>query len=345
VLVSHEPDDQVGGRLLAALPDVQVLPYDPTTERLTGQQQAAEVLVPPYRGSHRPIGLLAQLPALRMVQLLSAGADEWQADVPADVLLSTARGAHARPVAEWVLSAILTQLRQWPALVRAQDEHIWAHRRFELDTLADKRVLVLGAGAIGTATAELLRAFSARPTLVARSARPGVYPVTELGALLGEHQVLVITAPLTTETERLVDAAMLAALPDGALVVNAGRGRIVDTAALVDEVKSGRLRAALDVTDPEPLPADHPLWTSPGVIISPHSARTVPGTNELCYSGLADHPARRWEPTRLRLRLFSIAGRIARHARRVSLRLAAHDPWAALVLDAHQRLNALPAPT
>lgn len=260
VLVSHEPDDQVGGRLLAELPDVQVLSYDPTTDRLTGQQQAAEVLVPPYRGSHRPIGLLAQLPALRMVQLLSAGADEWLADVPAGVLLSTARGAHAWPVAEWVLSAILTQLRQWPALVRAQDEHVWAHRRFELDTLADKRVLVLGAGAIGTATAELVRAFGARPTLVARSARPGVYPIAELGALLGEHQVLVVTAPLTAETERLVDAAMLAALPAGALVVNAGRGRIVDTAALVDEVKSGRLRAALDVTDPEPLPADHPLW-------------------------------------------------------------------------------------
>lgn len=288
VLVSNEADDQVGRRLLAELPDVQVLPYDPTTERLTGEQQAAEVLVPPYRSSHRPLGLLSQLIALRMVQLLSAGADEWQADVPVDVLLSTARGAHARPVAEWVLSAILAQLRQWPALVRSQDEHVWAHRRFELDTLADKRVLVLGAGAIGSAVAELVRAFGAWPTLVARSARPGVRPVAELPALLGEHQILVITAPLTTETDRLIDAATLAALPDGALVVNAGRGRIVDTPALVDEVKSGRLLAALDVTDPEPLPADHPLWTLPGVIISPHSARTVPGTNELCYRVAAE---------------------------------------------------------
>lgn len=288
VLVSQETDDQVGRRLLAESPDVQVLTYDPITERLTSEQQAAEVLIPPYRGSHRPLRLLAQLPALRMVQLLSAGADEWQADLPADVLLSTARGAHARPVAEWVLSAILAQLRQWPALVRAQDEHVWAHRRFELDTLADKRVLVLGAGAIGTASAELVRAFGAWPTLVARSARPDVHPVAELPVLLGQHQVLVIAVPLTAETERLIDAAALAALPDGALVVNAGRGRIVDTAALVAEVKSGRLRAALDVTDPEPLPVDHPLWTLPGVIISPHSARTVPGTNELCYRVAAE---------------------------------------------------------
>jgi phosphoglycerate dehydrogenase-like enzyme len=98
----------------------------------------------------------------------------------------------------------------------------------------------------------------------------------------------VITTPLTAETERLVSADALAALPNGALVVNAGRGRIVDTDALVDEVQTGRLRAALDVTDPEPLPADHPLWTVPGVIISPHSARTVPGTNELCYQVAAD---------------------------------------------------------
>ncbi|RJQ74237.1 phosphoglycerate dehydrogenase [Pseudonocardiaceae bacterium YIM PH 21723] len=226
---------------------------------------------------------LAQLPTLRMVQLLSAGSDEYEPHVATDVLLCTARGAHARPVAEWILSAILAQLRQWPALVRAQDEHVWAHRKFALDTLADKKVLVLGAGAIGTAAADLVRAFGATATLVARSARPGVHAVSELHGLLGEHQVLIITAPLTPETERLVDASVLAALPDDALVVNAGRGRIVDTDALVAELQSGRIRAALDVTDPEPLPADHPLWALPEVILSPHSARTVPGTTALCY--------------------------------------------------------------
>jgi phosphoglycerate dehydrogenase-like enzyme len=283
VLVSQEEHDEVGRRLLAELPDVQVLPYDPTAEQLTAEQAESEVLIPPYSGSHRPRGLLGQLPKLRLVQLLSAGADEWQGDVPAEVLLATARGAHARPVAEWVLAAILTQLRQWPALVRAQDQHVWAHRRFALDTLADKDVLVLGAGAIGTAAADLLRPFGARPTLVARTARPGVHAVDELDALLSQHQILIVTAPLTPATERLVDAKVLSLLPNGALVVNVGRGRIVDTDALVAEVAAGRLRAALDVTDPEPLPSDHPLWTLPGVIISPHSARTVPGTNELCY--------------------------------------------------------------
>ncbi|UKD50731.1 phosphoglycerate dehydrogenase (plasmid) [Amycolatopsis sp. FU40] len=287
-LVSQETHDEIGRRLLAAVPGIEVLPYDPAAAELTPEQRTAEVLVPPYSRSHRPRRLVPQLPELRMVQLLSAGADEWQGDVPAEVLLASARGAHARPVAEWVLSAILTTLRQWPALVRAQDEHLWAHRRFELDTLADKRLLVLGAGSIGTAAADLARAFGAQPTLVARSARPGVRAVADLPDLLGEHSILVITAPLTDATDRLVDAGVLAALPDGALVVNAGRGRIVDTEALVAEVKTGRLRAALDVTDPEPLPADHPLWTLPGVIISPHSARTVPGTEELCYRVAAE---------------------------------------------------------
>lgn len=283
VLVSHEPDDAVGRQLLAEVPAVEVLPYDPTAGGLSPTQQAADVLIPPYRGSYRPRDLLKQLSALRMVQLLSAGADEWQSVVPAEVLLATARGAHARPVGEWVLAAILTQLRQWPALVRAQDQHVWAHRWFALDTLAGKRVLVLGAGAIGAAVAELLRVFGAEATLIARTARPGVHPAADLPGLLGGHQILVIAAPLTPETDRLVNAEVLKRLPDGALVVNAGRGRIVDTDALVAEVAAGRLRAALDVTDPEPLPADHPLWALPGVIISPHSARTVPGTNELCY--------------------------------------------------------------
>jgi phosphoglycerate dehydrogenase-like enzyme len=283
VLVSQEVDDQAGAQLLGQAAGIEVLGYDPDSEQLTIEQRDAAVLIPPYRSSHRPRRLLAQLPGLRMVQTLTAGADEWQDHVPADVLLATARGAHARPVAEWIVAAILTQLRQWPALVRAQDQHMWAHRRFELDTLAGKSVLVLGAGAIGTAVSELVRAFGARPTLVARSARPGVHPVGELATLLPAHQILVISAPLTEQTEGLVDAEMLALLPDGALVVNAGRGRIVVTDDLVTEVRSGRLRAALDVTDPEPLPADHVLWTLPGVIISPHSARTVPGTNELAY--------------------------------------------------------------
>lgn len=288
VLVSHEGDDQVGVRLLSQVAGVEVVLYDPTTTQLSAEQRTADVLIPPYRGSHRPIPLLAQLPHLRLVQLLTAGADEWNGDVPADVLLANARGAHAGPVSEWVLAAVLTLYRQWPALVRYQDTGTWAHRKVDADTLAGKRVLIVGAGAIGTAVASRLAAFEAKATLIGRTARAGVHAGAEVPDLLGEHQVVVITAPLTSETEGMVGAEFLAAMPDGAVLVNAGRGRIVDTDALVAELKAERIRAALDVTDPEPLPADHPLWSSPGVIISPHMARTVPGTSALCYTVAAE---------------------------------------------------------
>lgn len=288
VLVSNEQDDLVGHEILGGLPGVSILPYDPNEKDLSAEQRTANVLLPPYRSSHRPIPLLRLLPELRMVQLLSAGADEWAGDVPGDVVLATARGGHSGPVGEWVLSAILTQLRQWPALVRFQDSAVWAHRKFDADTLAGKRVLIVGAGGIGTAVARMLEPFGATATLVASTARGGVHGADELPGLIGGHQIVVITAPLTDATRGLVDAAFLAAMDDGALLVNAGRGQIVDTDALVAELDKQRLRAALDVTDPEPLPSDHPLWACPGVIISPHSARTVPGTNALCYSVAAE---------------------------------------------------------
>lgn len=291
VLVSNETDDAIGVRLLSQTSGVEVVTYDPNTKQLTGEQQQVDVLIPPYRSSHRPIPLLEQLPDLRLVQLLSAGVDEWAGDVPARVLLASARGAHAGPVSEWALSAILTLYRQWPALVRYQDAGTWAHRLVDADTLHGKRVVIVGAGAIGTAVAALLEPFGAVITLVASRERPGVHAASELSGLLGDHQVVVITAPLTDQTEGLVDARFLAAMPDGALLVNAGRGRIVNTNALVNELKAGRLRAALDVTDPEPLPSDHPLWTCPGVIISPHMARTVPGTPALCYEVAAQQVA------------------------------------------------------
>ncbi|GAA3040393.1 hypothetical protein Aglo01_31270 [Actinokineospora globicatena] len=164
---------------------------------------------------------------------------------------------------------------------------MWAHRKFNADTLADSRVLIVGAGNIGKATAAKLAPFGAHVTLVGRTARDGVHATSELADLLPGHRVVVVVVvvtPLTEATKGLVDRDFLARMDSGALLVNAGRGQVVDTNALLVELQHGRLTAALDVTDPEPLPADHPLWEQPGVIISPHSARTVPGTNALCYS-------------------------------------------------------------
>lgn len=283
LLVSNEADDREGGEYLRAIPGLEIVEYDPNNLVLDERQRSVDLLMPPFRGSHRPLELVECLPNLRMVQLLSAGVDEWRPRVPKHVTVASARGAHAGPVSEWVLSAILAQLRQWPALVRFQDEHTWAHRRFDADTLAGKRVLIVGAGSIGMAVAAKLEAFAAKSTLVASVARSGVHGPDELPNVVPGHSIVVVVTPLTDATLGLVDAKFLAAMDDGALLVNAGRGAVVDTDALVVELQSGRLRAALDVTEPEPLPSDHPLWDCAGAIVSPHSARTVPGTNRLCY--------------------------------------------------------------
>ncbi|WP_346127173.1 NAD(P)-dependent oxidoreductase [Lentzea roselyniae] len=289
--MSNEEDDRSGYEYLNAVPGLELVEYDPNDLALDDLQRSVQLLMPPYRGSHRPLGLVEVLPDLRMVQLLSAGVDEWRPRVPKHVTVASARGAHAGPVSEWVLSAILTQLRQWPALVRFQDQHTWAHRKFDADTLAGRRVLIVGAGSIGIAVARKLEAFEAESTLVASSARNGVHGPDELPQLIPGHAVVVVTTPLTETTAGLVDAKFLAAMDDGALLVNAGRGQVVDTDALVLELQSGRLRAALDVTDPEPLPPEHPMWDCAGAIVSPHAARTVPGTNRLCYQVAAEQIA------------------------------------------------------
>lgn len=283
VLVSDEHDDRIGVETLSGVDGLEIATYNPN-ESLPPEKRNADILIPPYRSSHRPIPLLKQLRNLRMVQLLSAGADEWSGEVPANVMLSTARGAHAGPVSEWVLSAILCLYRQWPALLQFKHEHTWAHRRVAADTLDGSRVLIVGAGAIGAGVAARLQPFGAIATLVASRAREGVHGPDDVPDLLPQHEIVVLTAPLTHQTRGLVDKDFLAALPDGAMLVNAGRGKLVDTDALVAELRTRRLRAALDVTDPEPLPEDHPLWKCPGTIISPHMARTVPGTNALCYA-------------------------------------------------------------
>jgi phosphoglycerate dehydrogenase-like enzyme len=241
-----------------------------------------EIVIPPFPVSSPRMSVLAELPELRLVQLLSAGAEKVLPYVPPGVTLCTARGAHDDVVAEWVLTVMLAHLHDLPRFVQAQREGRWD---FTLtDELAGKTVLILGYGSIGEAVARRLAGFGVRVLPVARSSRPGehgapevpgsleVHGVAELPALLPQADIVVLLVPVTPSTTRLVDAGFLAQLPDRALVVNAARGAIVDTDALLAELASGRLYAALDVTDPEPLPEGHPLWTAPGLIITPHVA-------------------------------------------------------------------------
>ncbi len=227
-----------------------------------------ELFVLPYTFDTATLAPLARMSRLRVVQTLTAGVEHVAAAVPDGVTLCNARGVHDASTAELAVTLALAALRGLPGFVRAQDRQEWVHE--QLGSLADKRVLVIGAGSIGGAVARRLAPFECDVVLVASRARAGVRGIDELAGLLPTAEVVVLTLPLTDATRGLVDAAFLAALPDGALVVNVARGPVVDTGALLAELASGRLRAALDVTDPEPPPPGHPLWSAPGLLLSPH---------------------------------------------------------------------------
>jgi phosphoglycerate dehydrogenase-like enzyme len=218
--------------------------------------------------------VLRRLPALRVVQTLTAGVDKLQPYIPPGVTLCNARGAHDASTAEWVVAAMLAALRDFPYFAREQAADRWSYRH--TGTLAGKTVLIVGYGSIGAAVERRLAGFEVTVRRVARRARDGVAAVTELPGLLPEADVVVILAPVTTETIGMVDAAFLARMKDGALLVNAARGSLVVTGALADEVRKGRLLAAADVTDPEPLPPGHQLWQLPGLFITPHVAASTP---------------------------------------------------------------------
>lgn len=263
-----------------ALTGHRLLPYDPA-DPFGEFASRAEVLVPPFLAGAQLRDRLTELPRLRLVQLLTVGAEAWLGRLPAGVALCTARGAHSAATAEWVLAVMLATYRELPAFQAAAVQHRWAYRH--TGGLFGRRVLVVGAGDVGGQIASRLAACEVSVTLVGRRGREGVHPVTELPRLLPQHDAVVLVVPMTEQTAGLVDAAFLAAMPDGALLVNAARGPVVDADALLAELVSGRLRAALDVTDPEPLPPDHPLWTVPGVIITPHVAGSVEGFYQRAY--------------------------------------------------------------
>lgn len=224
--------------------------------------------VPPYVMSSTVAEVLPRMTSLRVVQTLSAGVDNVRAHVPEGVTLCNGRGIHDTSTAELTLTLILASLRGIPDFVRAHDRHEW--RPGWRPALADKRVLLVGYGAIGAAIEARLLPFEVEVVRVARTARDGVHPIEDLPQLLPDADVVVLIVPLTDETRGFVDADFLARLRDDALLVNMARGAVVVTDDLVAALESGRIRAAIDVADPEPLPATSPLWTVPNLLISPH---------------------------------------------------------------------------
>ena len=226
--------------------------------------------------------LVRAVDGVEVVQTLSAGVEAWLGRLPDGVALVNARGAHGGSTAEWAVTVLLALRRGIPGFVRQQDRREWAE--VGSPGLQGAHVLVVGAGDLGEQTRARLDGFGCTVTLVARSAREGVRGVDELPDLLPGADAVVLVVPLTEATRGLVDAAFLARMKDGAVLVNAARGPVVDTDALLAELEAGRLLAGLDVTDPEPLPVDHPLWEAPGLLLTPHVGGHTDGSGERAWA-------------------------------------------------------------
>jgi phosphoglycerate dehydrogenase-like enzyme len=263
---------------LADLDGATVEVLAPDGASLPASAAEVEFYVPPFFPAPEAVVAMAQMPKLRVVQTMTAGFDRVRPHVPAGAVLCNARGVHDASTAEWVVGAAIAALRQFPYFATEQAAGRWSYRF--TDCLAGKSVLIVGYGSIGQAVERRLAGFDVQVQRVARSARDGVSPVSDLPAVLPTADVVILLAPVTSATVGMVDATFLAAMKDGALLINAARGVLVVTDDLVAEVSSGRLSAAMDVTDPEPLPPGHPLWSLPNVLITPHVAASTP------YSGM-----------------------------------------------------------
>jgi len=283
----------ISAEMLAAFPaEVELIPL------ADGLNEVVEldVWIPdPY--SVKAVKIWPYLRGVKLVLSLMAGTEWIPGTCGPDVIICSGRGAHSTSTAEWTLTAILAMLKHLPFYEDVRREGQWK-RRFEsptryaaitgdaralyppvmLEELTGKRVLLVGHGSIGQEIERMLEPFRVQLTRVARTARtePRVHPVTELDALLPQAEVVILIMPLTPESHHLISTRQFELMQQGTLVVNAARGAVVDTDALVAALQSGKIRAALDVTDPEPLPEGHPLWQCPNLLITPHVAGSTP---------------------------------------------------------------------
>lgn len=266
-LPTHDSITRMGG-----LPDGVTASVWDGSDALPDDAAEVEALIVPLIAGKTDLlrSAVSTMPKLRFAQSMYAGVEWIEPAIPEHVVLSNTGTANAKPVAEWVVATLLSHLRDLPRFAVDQEEQRWATRL--TDTLAYKRLSILGYGPIAQALEAMLLPFGSQVTVFARTARDHVQPIDALANFLPETDVLVVLTPLTDATRGLVGSEVLAALPDGAIVVNAARGPVVDSNALLAELTRGRLRAVLDVTDPEPLPAGHPLWDAPNCTITPHSA-------------------------------------------------------------------------
>ncbi|MEU8247953.1 2-hydroxyacid dehydrogenase [Nonomuraea sp. NPDC048916] len=268
------PSDAVAG-VLSDLPGVECEVY--AGGQAPDGAGEVEVWIPPLVTVPDVAGTLAGMTSLRLLQTVTAGVEPYRPHMPEGAVLCNARGVHDAGTAEWAVGAMIAVLREFPGFVDAQRRGVWTYHH--TGVLADSTVLIVGYGSIGAALERRLGGFEVEVVRVARGARDGVHAMEDLPGLLPAADVVVLLVPATPATAGMADAAFLARMKDGAVLVNAARGGVVDTDALLAELKTGRLRAALDVTAPEPLPEGHPLWSAPGVLITPHVAGSTPASD------------------------------------------------------------------
>lgn len=291
-----------GNQLKVGVPDA----LDPELHRLLPEEIDLVVLPSRPERSYEvefwiaPWGKQAEqawphLRGVRVVQSMLAGVDALLRFLPRDVTLCDARGVHNVSTAEWTLAAILASLKYFPLYGEMQRAGTWSRRRDAesrylsfhpgvphqypavlCEELHGKRVLIVGYGAIGSAIEDRLKPFGAEVTRIARSARAGVHGIQDLSRLLPSADIVVLVVPFTSETRGMIGAKEIALLQPGTLLVNVARGPVVDSDALLAALQGGRIRAAIDVTDPEPLPDGHPLWRAPNLLITPHVAGSTP---------------------------------------------------------------------
>jgi phosphoglycerate dehydrogenase-like enzyme len=285
--------DSISADLLRDFPEgVELIPVSDKMDH----DVDIDVWIPdPY--APRAMRAWPHLRGVKLVLSMMAGTEWIPGTVGPHVAICNARGAHNNSTAEWTLAAILAMLKYFPLYLDIQKSGIWK-RRFEasthyakitgdtrpfhpevmLEELTGKTVLLVGYGAIGKEIERKLAPFDVKVLRVARSARKAseVHAISELDQLLPQAEIVVLILPMTADTKGLISRRQLGLLRQGTLMVNAARGPIVDTDALVEALSSGRIRAALDVTDPEPLPVEHPLWSCPNLLITPHVAASSP---------------------------------------------------------------------
>ena len=224
--------------------------------------------VPTYMGGRPALELTKKMPNLKILQMPNAGYDDAMEYVRDGITLCNGKSIHDDSTAELAVGLTIASLRGFPDFIRNQDKSDWVHVKNK--SINDRKIGIIGFGSIGTTIAKMLSGFAVEIIPFTQSGRDNTIAITDLDKHLPTLDVVILILPLTKESKHLFDAKRLSLMKDGALLVNVARGPIVATDALVKELDSGRITAALDVTDPEPLPKDHPLWRAKGVLISPH---------------------------------------------------------------------------